>query len=83
LPKKYNPSKIKLVFAILIIVNALVFEVTIHLPLNILLKHHLYFKESWISDNNYIVKKIPPDAYIITTNSLLPQVACREHVFIV
>jgi hypothetical protein len=47
----------------------------------VLAKQQFYYKESWIHDNDEIVKKIPKDAYLVTVNNLSPQVAYRKNIF--
>ncbi len=80
-PKIFNSSKAKIILAVLLIVDAVFLDYLLHLPLNTLLKHQFYYTENWIKDNNDIVKKIPPNAYLLITNSLAPQVSFREHIY--
>jgi uncharacterized membrane protein len=80
-PKIFNTTKAKKLLAILLIFNALLFDVLLHLPLNELGKKQFYYKESWIHDDNEVVKKVPLDAYLLTVNNLAPQVAYRKNIF--
>lgn len=80
-PDIFNTILAKRILAMFFIFNALLFDVFLHLPLNVLSKSQFYYKESWIHDNNEVIKRIPPDAYVLTNNNLAPQVAYRKNIF--
>jgi len=80
-PKLFDTTRAKKIVAILLIINALVFAYFLHLPLNVLSKKQFYHQESWIHDNDEVIKKIPADAYLLTLNNLAPQTAFREHIY--
>ena len=80
-PKVFARSTFKNIIASLLVVTALLFDFFLHLPLNSLAKKQFYYKENWIADNDKIARKIPEDAYLLTTNHLAPQVSYRKHVY--
>lgn len=80
-PKIFNISRTKVLFSIVFVANALFLDIYLHLPLNTLLKKQFYYDEPWIADNNSVIKQIPVNAYLLTTNHLFPQTAFREHIF--
>jgi len=80
-PTIFAVSKAKIILGVLLITNALLFDVLLHLPLNVLGKQQFYYQESWIHDNDEVIKRIPADAYVLTINNLAPQVAFRKNIF--
>lgn len=80
-PHIFDTTKAKTIVAILLLINSIVFAFILHLPLNVLAKKQFYYKESWIQDNDEVLKHIPSDAYLLTLNNLAPQTAFREHIF--
>lgn len=80
-PTWFKRNKVKTCFAILVILNAFFMDVTLHLPLNIFAKKQFYYQEPWIKDNERVIQHIPANAYVVTMNSLAPQIALRENIF--
>ncbi len=64
-----------------IIVVSLIMDWYLHLPLNTLFKKQFYAYETWMSDNEEVIKRIPKEAYLLTQNNLAPHVANREHLY--
>lgn len=80
-PKLFDTQRAKIILAALIIINAFLFDVFLHMPLNTLLKKQFYYRESWARDNDKIAKLIPENAFLLTTNHLAPQVSYRKNVY--
>lgn len=80
-PQFFRKTQTLTILSFLLLGNAVVLDVLLHLPLNTLLKKQFYYQETWIHDNNEVIKRIPPSAYLLTTNHLFPQLAYRQHIY--
>lgn len=80
-PNIFAKNKSKIIFGILLLLDSMLMDVALHLPLNTLSKSQFYYTEKWIKDNNYIVSKIPGDGILLTQNDLTPQVSFRQYVY--
>lgn len=79
--KIFKNKKILCDLGAIFILNAVLLDLLLHLPLNSFSKSAFYFQEPWITDNNTIINKIPKDASLLTLNSLAPQTAYRQTVY--
>ncbi|MBI3954828.1 DUF2079 domain-containing protein [Candidatus Gottesmanbacteria bacterium] len=73
-------KSVKIIIAILLIGLSVVFDGVLHLPLNTLLKPQFYRSESWMNDLDGLIKQIPPQASLLTTNQILAHAANRPNI---
>ena len=79
-PKIFKTNFAKYVFSALILFNVLSFDYALHLPLNELLKPQFYYTESWIKDNDEVLKHVPPDGYLLTMNHMASKASYRQNI---
>lgn len=75
--KKIIPKILGVAIVLLIIF----LDYYLHLSLNTVFKPQFYKSENWMENNFAVMKKIPPDAYLLTQNNLAPHVANRKNIF--
>lgn len=71
------------VITILMLVVALFLQYKFHFALNKLSKSDFWMTESWITDNNLMLSKIPEFSSVAAQQSLVPHLAHRKNIYLV
>lgn len=78
---KIKSEKLLKILTLTIVIATTLLQLYLHAPLNMLLKRPFYQKESWMTDIEYLMEKIPPQASVATQNNILPHLSHRRQIY--
>lgn len=64
-----------------IFISAVIFQYLLHAPLSYLSKQWFWTKPQAVSNINYLIKDLPPNASVVSQNNITPHIAHRDNIF--
>lgn len=78
-----NQKRIMVVVSMVLVISALAQQYLFHFPLNKLSKPLYWQTESWMNNNDAIIKLIPPDVSVAAAQNLVPHLSHRNQIYLV
>lgn len=81
--KKKARDKVFMILGLGLITLTCISDIVFHGPINSLVKPQFYIKETWMADNEEVLKQIPknPDISVSAQNNLIPHITHRESAY--